>query len=288
MALTDFATTTPITVSTLWRYPVKSMMGEELNGSNITNSGLLGDRAYALVDAETGKVISAKNPKKWPNFFSFRAAYTVPALQHDIEPIWITLPDGTLLRSDDNDINDKLSQYLGHKVTLLTQSPKEATLEQFWPEFAGEANEISSEAVAGDAPEGSFFDYAALHLITTSSLQALQQHYPEGRFEARRFRPNVIIDTMDLKGFVENDWVGKVIKLGHSLTLQITDPCPRCIMPTLAQGDLPADNGIFKHAIAKNRPLVPFANKELPSVGVYARVLQSGWVKRGDTVTFEN
>ncbi|NOU20783.1 MAG: MOSC domain-containing protein, partial [Methyloglobulus sp.] len=71
-------TTTPATVATLWRYPVKSMMGEELNGSEITIGGLLGDRAYALVDVETGKVISAKNPKKWPNFFTYRAAFTTP------------------------------------------------------------------------------------------------------------------------------------------------------------------------------------------------------------------
>jgi uncharacterized protein YcbX len=276
------------TVATLWRYPAKSMMGEELNGTQVTTGGLLGDRVYALVDVETGKVISAKNPKKWPDFFSFRAAFTSPPSQDSLQPIWITLPDGTVLRSDQNDINEKLSQFLGHPVTLQTQSPQNAKLEQYWPEFAGETNEISNEAVAGDAPQGTFFDYAAMHLLTTSSMDAMQQLYPKGRFEVRRFRPNIMIDTSGQNGFVENEWVGKVIKIGTDLRLQITDPCPRCVMPTLAQGDLPADNGIFKNAIAKNRPVVPFANKELPSVGVYARVLQPGWVKRGDTVSIES
>lgn len=279
---------TAITVSTLWRYPVKSMMGEELNGSHITLSGLLGDRYYALIDVETNKVVSAKNPKKWPNFFSFRAAYTAPLEANSDQALWITLPDGTVLHSDQADVDDKLSSFLGRAVRLETKAPEAAKLEQYWPEYEGETNEISSEAVAGDAPQGSFFDYAALHLLTTSSIDAMQKLYPTGRFEVRRFRPNIIIDTAGLEGFVENDWVGKTIKLGESLRLQITDPCPRCVMPTLAQGDLPADGGILKHAIAKNTPLVPFAGKELPSVGVYAKVVQAGWVKRGDSITIED
>ena len=280
-------TTTHAIVATLWRYPVKSMMGEELNGAEITQGGLLGDRAYALVDVETGKVISAKNPKKWPNFFVYRASFASPPTETKLQPIWITLPDGTVLRSDQGDVNHQLSRALGHKVELQSQSPQDAKLEQFWPEYEGEENEVSNEAVAGDAPQGTFFDYAALHLLTTSSIAAMQSHYPEGRFEVRRFRPNIMVDTSGMDGFVENDWVGKTIKIGDSLRLQITDPCPRCVMPTLAQGDLPQDNGIFKNGIAHNKPLVPFAGKELPSVGVYARVLSPGWVKRGDGVTIE-
>ncbi|CAG7857208.1 hypothetical protein MCAMS1_01951 [biofilm metagenome] len=279
--------TTSTTVATLWRYPVKSMMGEELNGAEITACGLRGDRGYALVDVETGNVISAKNPKKWPNFFAYRASFTAPPAQNGLQPIWINLPDGTVIRSDQSDVNDKLSAALGHKVVLQTQSPQDAKLEQYWPEYDGEANEISSEAVAGDAPKGSFFDYAAIHLLTTSSIAAMQKHYPEGRFEVRRFRPNIMVDSNGQNGFVENDWVGKTILIGDSLRLQVTDPCPRCVMPTLAQGDLPQDNGIFKNGIAHNKPLVPFAGKELPSVGVYARVLTPGWVKRGDAITIE-
>jgi uncharacterized protein YcbX len=278
---------TTITVSTLWRYPVKSMMGEELNGANITLSGVLGDRAYALIDTQTNNVVSAKNPKKWPNFFSFRAAYTAPLEFNTTQPVWITLPDGKVLHSDQADLNQQLSDFLGSPVKLATQAPESAKLEQYWPEYEGESNEISNEAVAGDAPQGSFFDYAALHLITTSSIEALQKLYPEGRFEVRRFRPNITIDTSGLTGFVENDWVGKTIKIGDTLRLQVSDPCPRCVMPTLAQGDLPADSGILK-AVAKNRPFVPFAGKELPSVGIYAKVIQAGWVKRGDTIVIED
>jgi uncharacterized protein YcbX len=241
-----------------------------------------------LVDTVTNKVVSAKNPKKWSNFFDFHAAYVAPPESDAVQPIWITLPDGTVIRSDQADVNQQLSAFLGSSVELATQAPEAAKLEQYWPEHDGKSNEISSEAVAGDAPQGSFFDYAALHLLTTGSINAMQKLYPEGRFEVRRFRPNIVIDTGDLSGFVENDWVGKTIRLGDTVRLRISDPCPRCVMPTLAQGDLPADGGILKHAVAKNRPFVPFAGKELPSVGVYAQVIQAGWVKRGDSLVIED
>jgi uncharacterized protein YcbX len=96
-----------------------------------------------------------------------------------------------------------------------------------------------------------------------------------------------VIDTDGLEGFVENDWVGKTIRIGDSVRLQITDPCPRCVMPTLAQGDLPRDTGVFTKGIAQNWLHVPFAGKALPSIGVYARVISTGTVQRGDAVEIE-
>src|SRR5215212_2411373 len=85
-------------VVALWRYPVKSMMGEELNSSQVTDRGLLGDRQFAVVDRATGKVGGAKNPRKWGNFFDFRAAYAeAPETGARISPVRITLPDGTMV-----------------------------------------------------------------------------------------------------------------------------------------------------------------------------------------------
>lgn len=277
----------PISVATLWRYPVKSMLGEELNAAPITALGVLGDRAFALVDEETGKVVSAKNPKKWPNFFDYRAAYTQPPQAGGLPPVWISLPNGDTLRSDQDDIDAALSAALGRAVALRAAAPAAASLEQFWPEYEGQSNEVSQEAMAGDAAVGTFFDYATLHLLTTSSINQLAAHYPQGRFEVRRFRPNLVIDTASQQGFTENAWVGKTVRIGDEVRLHITDPCPRCVMPTLAQGDLPKDNGIFSQGIAQNRVHVPFAGKDLPSIGVYARVLAGGTVRRGDRVVVE-
>src|ERR671932_2568162 len=100
-------------VVALWRYPVKSMMGEELNASAVTDRGLLGDRAYALVDRSDGKVASAKNPRKWPQMFDFRAAFVEsPRRGATMPPVRITLPDGSMVTSSQGELNRTLSQAL--------------------------------------------------------------------------------------------------------------------------------------------------------------------------------
>ena len=278
---------TPLLLASLWRYPVKSMMGEELNTAVITDNGILGDRSYALLDTETNKIVSAKNPKKWPEIFYFHARYQhAPELNQAIPEVTITLPNGNTLNSAQSDAQALLTAALKRDVTLIKHAPIKAALEQYWPEYEGQPLEISDEVISADAGEGSFFDYSSLHILTTASLTALQTRYPAGRMESRRFRPNLIIATQpEQTGFVENNWVGKTLRIGE-VRLLITDPCPRCVMPTLAQSDLAKDNKILK-VIAENTVHVPFANKSLPSVGVYAKVLQAGVIKRSDVVIIE-
>src|SRR5881398_187869 len=87
-------------VVSLWRYPVKSMLGEEVNASDIASNGLLGDRVYAIIDRSDGKVASAKNPRKWPTLFDFRAALAAaPTAGGPMPAVRITLPDGTIVSS---------------------------------------------------------------------------------------------------------------------------------------------------------------------------------------------
>src|SRR6266487_5311212 len=117
-------------VVSLWRYPVKSMMGEELNASEVTERGLLGDRAYALIDSSNGKVASAKNPRKWPQLFDFRAAFVdTPRPGAKLPPVRITLPDGTVVTSEQSDLNQVLSQALNREVTFQAAGlgPREVT-----------------------------------------------------------------------------------------------------------------------------------------------------------------
>src|SRR6266446_6439949 len=122
-------------VVSLWRYPVKSMMGEELNATEVTEHGLLGDRAYALVDAETGKVASAKNPRVWPNLFDFRAAYVEPPRNaQPLPPARITLPDGESLTTDRADVEPRLSAAVGRPVRLAPSAAQGATAEGYWPD----------------------------------------------------------------------------------------------------------------------------------------------------------
>ena len=106
-------------VAALWRYPVKSMMGEELDSSEVTDRGLLGDRQFAVVDRSTGKVGGAKNPRKWGNFFDFRAAYAQPPQTGaKIPPVRITLPDGTVVATGQADLEQVLSRAFGRDVVL--------------------------------------------------------------------------------------------------------------------------------------------------------------------------
>jgi uncharacterized protein YcbX len=266
-------TTEAGTVVGLWRYPVKSMMGEELNRTEITERGLLGDRQFALVDAATGKVAGAKNPRKWGNFFDFRAAYVEPPEANATLPaVRLTLPNGTALTSESENVNEVLSGALGRAVELTqARAEQESSAEEYVPDIEG--LEHRDTVTEWELPAGTFYDLAVVHLLTTATLDRLRELYPAGRFEARRFRPNIVISTAE-RGFVENDWLGRTVTVGNTVRLRITRPCPRCVMTTLAQGDLPKDPGILRTAAQNNAA----------NVGVYADVISAGAIHRGDPI----
>ena len=164
-------------VVSIWRYPVKSMMGEELNAAEVKERGLLGDRAYALVDSSDGKVASAKNPRKWPNLFDFRAALIEPPRHAaDTPAVRITLPDGTIATSQQSDLNEILSKALNRKVklNLAERSESRATnAEEYWPDMDG--LDYRDTVTDFTLPEGTFFDCATLHLLTMATLDRLRE-----------------------------------------------------------------------------------------------------------------
>jgi uncharacterized protein len=272
------------TVVSLWRYPVKSMMGEELNSSYITERGLIGDRTYAVVDKQTGKVASAKNPRKWGNLFDFRSMFIDSPTDdvNDIPPVRITFPDDSNIFSDrkeDDDMDYRLSAVFDREVRLMKSSGfEEPSYEEYWPNIDGLArtDQVTDEAM----PSKTFFDIAVIHILTTSTINRLRELYPEGRFEVRRFRPNIVVESgykEKKNDFIENSWVGKKMIIGKDIVLNVTAPCTRCVMITLPQGDLPQDTGILS-TVAKYNQV---------HVGVYASVERSGTIHRGDTVRIE-
>jgi uncharacterized protein YcbX len=266
-------------VVSLWRYPVKSMMGEDLNAADIHAGGLAGDRAFALIDRADAKIATAKNPRKWPTLFDFRAALANgPAAAGKPPSVRITLPDGAIVNSDQPDVHGVLSAALRRDVMLAAAASygQASTAEEYWPDIDGLDHR---DTVTGFAlPEGTFFDAAVVHLLTTSTIDRLRELYPHGRFEVRRFRPNIVVQMVkDQAEFVENAWVGRVLAIGEEVRLNITGPCARCVMTTLAQGDLPKDDGILRTAAKHNAA----------NVGVYASVVQGGRVRRGDAVVIQ-
>jgi MOSC domain-containing protein len=265
-------------IVSLWRYPVKSMLGEELNASEVTKRGLLGDRAYALVDISDRKVATAKNPRKWPQLFDCRAALTdIPVAGAKVPPVRIILPNGDIVESEQSGVDQIFSKMLNRAVKL-SASPdvQTSTAEEYWPDIEG----LDHRDTVTDfsLPEGTFFDCALVHLLTTATLDRLRELYPQGRFEVRRFRPNIVVETASgERDFVEDAWIGRTLALGDAVRLSITGSCARCVMTTLAQSDLPKDAGILRAAAQHNRA----------NVGVYASVLEGGKIRRGEPVRVE-
>jgi uncharacterized protein len=265
-------------VAALWRYPVKSMLGEDLNDAEVTERGLLGDRRFAVVDAATGKVAGAKNPRKWGNFLDFRAAYVEPPRAGlELPVVRLTLPDGTAVTSGQAGLPQILSRVLGRPVAFAAARPEGksgGTAEEYWPDVEG--LDLRDTVTDFDLPAGTFFDCALVHLVTTATIDRLRALYPQGRFEARRFRPNIVVSTgPEEYGFAEDDWIGHTVAIGDRVLLHITGACARCVMTTLPQGDLPTDIGILRTAAQHNQV----------NVGVYANVIVGGAIRRGDPVT---
>jgi uncharacterized protein YcbX len=263
------------TLAELHRYPVKSMQGEKIDSVLVTERGIYGDRAFALIDAETGKVASAKNPRKWPGLFGYHASYASMGNGNGSKSsVRITMPGGEVVMSNSPDAAEALSRALGRPVTIAGSPPSQGTLEEYWPDLEElpHRDAVTDEAM----PSGTFFDCAHVHILTTATLKKLQELYPGGAFDIARFRPNILIESGE-EGFAENAWIGHTLVIGERVRLRISGGTPRCVMTTLPQADLPQDTKILKTAAQYNGA----------HVGVYATVEQSGPISRGDAVHIE-
>ncbi len=193
-------------ISKLWRYPVKSMLGEACDRLEVDARGARGDRLFAVLDAE-GRLGSGKSSGRLryiEGLFTFQAAQ-----DH------ITFPDGVRMTTTDPGIHDALSRALGLPVRLAR--------EESLPHF----------------------DSSPLHIVTTASLRWLQAALPGSRIDERRFRPNIVIDVPGDRP-VEQHWLGKTLALGGTVKLRVSAPTERCQMTTFAQADLPADPQVLR------------------------------------------
>jgi uncharacterized protein YcbX len=260
------------TIAAINRYPVKSMMGEELNAALVTAAGLAGDRAYALVDGD-GRIGTAKIQRKWAPLFRSRARYLAEP-NGGRAPAEITLPGGQRLMTDETDINGRLSELLGFDAQLVTTDEKPPDMKLESPPLGQVPESDDAPTMDFPVPNG-FFDLGSLHLLTTATLDTLRAANPAVRFEPRRFRPNFIVQTpADVTGFFENDWPGKTIAIGDEVRIRVMMPTIRCVVTTVAQDDLPSEPEVLRTAAKHNSA----------NVGVYAMVEQGGMVRRGDEV----
>ena len=250
-------------VAQLWRYPVKSMAGEALERCDVERRvGIPGDRSWALRDERAGEIRGAK---KIPALLLLTARTLAEPAGDDVPPVEIRLPDGRLVTSDDPNVSAVLSKALGRAVTLCARHPAEdldhyrrahrivdveaeirkASLllpEERVPEFG----EFAPELLEFVSPPGTYFDGFELHVLTRASLAELARRAPGSGVDARRFRPNVLIETgASIRGFPEVDWCGRRLRIG-SFVGRVVSPMLRCGMTIQPQADLPRDPRIMR------------------------------------------
>lgn len=260
------------TVTAVRRYPVKSMLGEDLEQARVVSGGLEGDRALALLDPSSGRVATAKHPRSWRGLLQFSA-------RGEAGSVIISLPDCGTLDTTDEDADRTLSAILGRAVHLAGRRPAGATVERPAPEdvlAAGVDADVPFELleIAQGSSGDTFVDYAPVHLITTATLDHIGA-------EAVRYRPNLVVDAPGEAPFAENDWVGREILVGE-VRLRAVLPTPRCAVPTLEHGSLPRAPHAVRTPMAENRVDVPGFGV-LPCAGVYAEVIVPGTVRVGDS-----
>lgn len=253
------------------------MAGEDLPAVELTERGVVGDRAFALVDRETGRVVSAKRPRLWPGILSWSARLIDEST--DAPEVEITRPDGQVGSSVDHArVEALVSETFGRAVELARPPASGAIFQYHWPDQDGltyHGRTYRDEITEHEMPPGTFFDSGIIHIVTTASLAAIGRMAPESRFEAGRFRANLVIDTGDATGFVENDWVGRVIGIGPDVRIRVLRPCIRCVMVNLEQPGIPADRGVLAAAFAHNDG----------NVGIKCDVISAGVARVGDPVT---
>lgn len=298
-----------MTVLSLHRYPVKSMLGESVERSTVTARGLLGDRAFAIYDVESGTVASAKVPRLWAGLLEFSARLAAePEPGRPLPEAEIRFPDGSMLRSDDEGVDTALSVALGRTVRLIAEPPEGSQFEEVWPEFDGlpvdqlapegliegttarhedSGERVSRFDVSAFGAPGTFFDLSTLHVLTESTLDRLRELAPEADFDPRRYRPNVVLDGTGA-GFVENGWPGSEARIGE-VDLRYSFATMRCVMTTLAQGskasEIPEDRDTLRTVAKHNRIEIPQVGGVWACAGVYADVLADGEIAVGDEHT---
>jgi uncharacterized protein YcbX len=268
-------------VKEIFRYPVKSMQGERLSAVDIGVHGVIGDRAYALREAN-GRVVTAK---KWANMLEFSSRYDAPPTSGALAPLRITLPDGRTIQAQAPDTSAVLSAVLGRPVMLERAQSDQPSHAEIDPTtvfgdvpvenvLPGRTAAMMPDAFA--LPSGTFFDSASIHVIASGTLAHLHTLIgPDAQVDPRRFRPNMVVETaLGVEGFMEDDWLEGTLEVGERVRIVQLRPTRRCVMTTHRQADLVRDLRILRTAVQHHHD----------HVGVWASIDTGGTVRVGDPV----
>ncbi|MBW2665130.1 MAG: MOSC domain-containing protein [Deltaproteobacteria bacterium] len=273
------------------RYPVKSMQGERLDQVWVAEDGLRGDRQWAARDEGRGGIEGAR---KLPALLGCSARYRETVPDAGANPIpEVELPSGKTFSADDQLLARELTSLTGRELTLWPRLPAsedahyrrgapdhEDMLEELRAIFARLPDEplpdlgkLPPVLFTSSTIPGSYFDCFSIFLLSRTALATMQARYPASIFDARRFRPNLLLDIDAAEDFPENAWVGKRLRIGEA-AFRIETECPRCAMTTHAFADLPKDPEVMRALVQANAG----------NLGVYAAVETPGRVREGDSI----
>lgn len=280
------------TVAALWRYPVKSMGGESVASSVLDQRALHGDRMWAVRDLELDAVTTAR---RLPSLLACTARFVEEPPEGvgpgDVVPVVVTFPDGSeVVSTDPSTMDRRLSEVAGKPVTLVPLPPltdraayrgvlssKKDLRQQFGvaddeplPDLSMFPLRKLAQLSVYATPVGIFADAYALHVVTTSSLQAMAAH--GGDFDVRRFRPNIVVDSPH-EGLVEQEWIGGELSAGD-VRARIEIPTIRCTIPLREQAGVPADPAVMRTVSQQGERCL----------GVYADITGPGLLRVGDEV----
>jgi uncharacterized protein YcbX len=272
-------------VGSIWSYPVKSMMGEQVDRVELSPLGIVGDRRFATRDHARGGIRGAKQIGELMRYRARSAS--------DGEAI-ITFPDGTEVATSSVEVDRLLSAGLGRDVSLEALRPptdlehyrrgapdSDDAIGELRAVFGREADEplpdftrFPPEIMEYESPPGTYYDAYPLMVMTTAALAALANALPDSVVDVRRFRPSFVIDSGDSTGHPESSWEGRRAMIG-SAEIEFVGRCPRCVMVTREiDSGLPADRAVLRHIV-----------RDLgQDVGQYATVVTPGAVAVGDDV----
>jgi uncharacterized protein YcbX len=251
--------TASLHIAQLWRYPVKSLLGERLPTLRLVDDGIEGDRMWGIQDHRDGRILTARREPRLLFASSRLAASDLPV---------ITLPDGQEVAGTGPETDAALSTWLGKPVTLVAASESHAAN----AEYFADATDDASQAIEWTMPKGRFVDAFPVLVISTAGLRSGAAAYPAGAWDVRRFRPNILIQ-LDGEGWTEDAWADRQLSVGAAQLIP-RQRCIRCTMVNRAQPGLDADVNIFKtlHRTHEGK------------AGMWTQVMHPGPVSEGDIV----
>ena len=284
------------TLGGIFRYPVKSMLGESLEEASLERDGIPGDRAWGVRDEARGDFYTGKRSAA---LMSCAAAYPDPpagsarTLREGAVPE-IRLPDGRRFAADAADAAARVGEAVGRPVTLWPVVPGareatpgdpasgepvdllaeiEAMMARTEDEPRPDFSNPSPELLEIQARGGPFFDAFPISLMSRRAIESIAAASPGSRVDVRRFRPNLLVETDEPGRFPEQDWIGRRLRIGGAV-LAIRSTIIRCVMTTHGFADLPKDPGIMRTLVAQAEG----------NLGVYATLEEFGTVRCGDVL----